>query len=187
MLLRKFILGLICLLLTHTVNASVLYMDGMTFTAGYWGDSTNRHGLRAAGRWDWDVVWLKTFPIELTGYWEGGFGYWMANTSEKNENDHLFITSASPILQIWVGSVDLKRNALFFELGIGPSYFSNNKLGQKDFGGLWHFEDKFGAGVNFATTKPLQLIYRYYHYSNAGVIGPNQGLDLHTLGVVWFF
>jgi lipid A 3-O-deacylase len=162
-------------------------MDGSTFTAGYWGDSTNRHGLRVAGRWDWDVVWLKGFPTELTGYWEGGFGYWRANTRTDDENNHLFITSGSPILQIWVGPVDLKKNAIFFELGIGPAYFSADSLGRKDFGSQWHFEDKFGAGINIATENPLQMIFRYYHYSNAGIILPNEGLDLYTIGVVWFF
>ncbi len=185
-MLKKFVF-LIGISLTQISAASVLYMDGTTFTAGYWGDSTNRHGLRIAGRWDWNVVWLPKSPITLTGYWEGGFGYWRANATKPNHSDHLFITSASPILQLWAGSVDLKRNAFFFELGIGPSYFSDDTLGNKDFGGLWHFEDKFGAGVNIAGDRPLQMIYRYYHYSNAGVIGPNQGLDLHTIGLVWFF
>ncbi|MFI4956832.1 MAG: acyloxyacyl hydrolase [Gammaproteobacteria bacterium] len=178
---------LLGLLLAPLAHATLLDMDAMTFTVGYWGDSTNRHGLRAAGRWDWDVVWLQQSPIQLTGYWEGGFGYWQANTRHSDENSHLFITSASPILQIWLGPVDLKQNRFFFELGIGPSYFSDNTLGAKDFGSLWHFEDKFGAGFNFGTTQPAQVIFRYYHYSNAGLIGPNEGLDLFTLGIVWFF
>jgi lipid A 3-O-deacylase len=179
--------ALLGLLLSPLSYANLFYMDGMTFTVGYWGDSTNRHGLRVAGRWDWDVVWLKQSPIQLTGYWEGGFGYWRADTRNTTENSHLFITSASPILQIWLGPVDLMQNRFFFEFGIGPSYFSDNQLGAKEFGGLWHFEDKFGAGFNFGTTQPTQVIFRYYHYSNLGVIGPNEGLDLFTLGVVWFF
>lgn len=178
---------ILTLLMCQTAHASVLYMDAATFTVGFWGDYTNRHGLRVAGRWDWDVIWLKGSPFELTGYWEGGFGYWRAGTRSADENSHLFITSASPLLQIWVGPVDLKRNAFFFELGVGPAYFSDNTLGRKDFGNLWHFEDKFGGGINIGTEHPFQMIFRYYHYSNAGVVQPNEGLDLYTFALTWFF
>ncbi len=79
-----------------------LFMDGMTFTAGYWGNNTNRNGFRVAGRWDWDVVWLPKSPIQFTGYWEGGFGYWQSN-DDDHDNNHLVVTSASPIFQMWLG------------------------------------------------------------------------------------
>lgn len=176
--------------ITSFANDNFMQMDGMTFTAGFWGDNTNRRGFRVAPRWNWNVKWLQDFPIAITGYWEAGVGDWNAfagDDPEDNGNENLWIISASPVFQFWVGPVDLTRNALFFELGIGPAYLTENELGEKDLGGYWHFEDKFGLGVNIGTERPLQVIYRYYHYSNAGFELPNNGLDLHTLGVVCFF
>lgn len=168
-------------------NDNFMQMDGITFTGGVWGDNTNRRGWRVAPRWDWNVAWLQTWPVTVTGYWEAGIGDWNAFEGDDFGNDQLWIVSGSEIFQFWVGPVDKKRNALFFEFGIGPSYLTNNKLGEKEFGGHWHFEDKFGAGINFGTDRPLQLIYRYYHYSNLGFSAPNNGLDLHTLAFVCFF
>lgn len=183
----KVIASLLILFYAHLAHATFMNMSGTTFTFGYWDEDNNRRGFRVAPRWDWDVNWLQGWPIELTGYWEAGVGYWRSNKTESGQNGQLYIFSGSPILQIWVGEVDLKRNAVFFEIGVGPAYLSQSSLGKIDLGSHWHFEDKFGVGLNFDTENPVQLIYRYYHYSNAGFKEPNRGLDLHTFGVVWFF
>lgn len=164
-----------------------LHTDGVTFTAGFWGDNTNRRGWRIAPRWDWNVKWLQDYPITVTGYWEAGVGDWNAFGGDHDGNKELWIISGSEVFQFWIGPVDLKRNALFFEFGIGPAFLTETELGKKDFGGHWHFEDKFGAGVNIGTTHPFQIIYRYYHYSNLGLVQPNNGLDLHTLGIAFLF
>jgi lipid A 3-O-deacylase len=168
-------------------NDNFMQMDGMTFTGGMYGHNTDRRGWRIAPRWDWGVEWLKQSPIRVTGYWEAGLGNWQAFEHHVGGNDSLWIVSGSEIFQFWLGPVNKTRNALFLEFGIGPGYLTSDELGSRDFGGHWQFEDKFGAGVNFGTTRPLQLIYRYYHYSNAGFQPPNNGLDLHTLAFVCFF
>lgn len=184
---------LIALLFISSIPAPVmandhfLQIDGITFTGGLWGDSTNRRGWRIAPRWDWNVNWLENFPITVTGYWEAGVGNWSAFHHHDGGNDNLWIISASEVFQFWVGPTDKTRNALFFEFGIGPAYLSETELGKRDFGNHWAFEDKFGAGVNFGTERPVQLIYRYYHYSNAGFSMPNNGLDIHSLAFVLFF
>jgi hypothetical protein len=168
-------------------NNNFMQMDGMTFTGGVWAQNTHRRGWRIAPRWDWGVNWLQDFPVSITGYWEAGVGDWNAFQGSDNGNEDVWIISGSEIFQFWIGPVDKKRNAFFFEFGIGPGYLTNTGMGNKDFGGHWHFEDKFGAGVNFATDRPVQLIYRYYHYSNLGFVPPNNGLDIHTLAFVCFF
>lgn len=173
--------------LHSSANDNFMQMTGMTFTGGLWGNDTDRRGWRIAPRWDWEVEWLKGFPITVTGYWEAGIGDWRAWQNTDLGNEQVWIVSGSEIFQFWVGPVDKKRNALFFEFGIGPGYLTNTSQGNKDFGGHWQFEDKFGAGVNFATDRPVQLIYRYYHYSNLGFDPPNNGLDIHTLAFVCFF
>lgn len=164
-----------------------MQMDGITFTGGTFDHGTNRRGWRIAPRWDWDVEWLKGFPITVTGYWEAGVGDWQAFQDHEDGVDQLWIISGSEVFQFWFGPVDKKRDALFLEFGIGPAYLTNDELGKRDFGSHWNFEDKFGAGVNFGFDRPVQLIYRYYHYSNAGFGPPNNGLDLHTLAFVCFF
>lgn len=162
-------------------------MSGITFTWGYWDEDTNRYGSRIAPRWDWDVVWLSGHPVELTGYWEAGVGLWHNSKTKSGENTFLYAISASPVLQVWPGKFNLDRAAVFFEIGVGPAYLTRTSLGDADLGSHWHFQDIFGVGINFDTEQHVQLIYRYYHYSNAGFKHPNRGLDIHSFGVALLF
>lgn len=188
---RRFILAMILLLPTFNLQAynenNALYLDGISFFGGFWDDDTFRRGYRVAGRWNWDVVWLKDWYVSITGYWEAGLGRWYARTTGPHQSSKIWVTSASPMFQFWLGPADLKRNALFFEFGVGPAYLSEDDLGKRDFGSQWHFEDKFGVGINLGTPRPVQFVYRYVHYSNASLVQPNEGLDLHTFGFTWFF
>lgn len=179
---------LICVGLFLQANAALTQsLDAAMVTFGFWGNDTNRHGARLSARWDWGLEGLKGWPLEVTGYWEAGLGYWQANAQEPEQNTHLAIASASPVLQFWFGPIDTQRDAVFIDVGVGPAYFTNDQLGSKNFGSRWHFEDKLGAGIHLGTPHPIEIIYRYYHYSNAGIVGPNNGLDLSTIGFVFFF
>jgi lipid A 3-O-deacylase len=183
----KAIAFLLFILFTLRIQAAPLNMTGTTFTFGYWDEDTDRTGVRVAPRWDWGVHWLPNWPIQLTGYWEVGAWFVANNKTRTGQNSHLYIFSGSPILQIWLGPYDMLRNAVFFEIGVGPAYLTENSLGDANLGSHWQFEDKFGVGFNLGTERPAQFIYRYYHYSNAGFKEPNRGLDLHSFAVVWFF
>ncbi len=178
---------LVFFLSTNIAQAMSFKPTATTFTFGYWNECTDRHGVRVAPRWDWNVRWLEGRPIELTGYWEAGVGYWRNNKTKSDQNRYLYTLSGSPILQIWLGEYNMQRTAVFFEIGVGPAYLTETSLGDANFGSNWQFEDKFGIGMNLGTENPAQLIYRYYHYSNAGFKPPNRGLDLHTVAFVWFF
>lgn len=184
---RRILLSITLLSTSLLGQAQFLNMDALMFSAGVWGDMTLRRGVNISGRWDWGVHWLPESPIQLTGYWQAGVGYWHASPGDTGNPNHTTIVSASPVLQMWVGEYNLKRNALFFELGIGPAYSTETAVGKRNLASHWHFEDKFGAGINIAADRPFQLIYRYNHYSNASTVMPNQGLDLHTLTFVLFF
>lgn len=184
---RRILITFLLMVTSLVGHAQFLNMDALMFTAGVWGDMTLRRGVNLSGRWDWNVHWLPESPIQLTGYWQAGVGYWHASAGDTGNPNHTTIVSASPVLQIWVGEYSLKRNALFFELGIGPAYSTETAVGKRNLASHWHFEDKFGAGINIAADRPFQLIYRYNHYSNASTVMPNQGLDLHTLTFVLFF
>lgn len=178
---------LIILLVTNlSVRADFLNLDAVMFSAGVWSDMTLRRGLNLSGRWDWGVHWLPSSPIQITGYWQAGVGYWHASPGDTGNPNHTTIISASPVVQFWVGEYSLARNALFFELGVGPAYSTETAVGKRNLASHWHFEDKFGAGLNIAGDRPFQIIYRYNHYSNASIVMPNQGLDLHTLTFVFF-
>ncbi len=188
MKISKIFITLLLSLSTQLAHATFMNMDGMMFNFGYWGEETDRHGFRVAPRWNWDVEWLSDKPVQLTGYWEAGVGYWRNNTTAPGQHSSLYAISGSPMLQIWLGKDVPRYTRVFLELGVGPAYLTQSSLGNAELGSNWQFEDKFGAGLSFQDTKiPFQFIYRYYHYSNAGIWPPNRGLDLHTFGFVCFF
>lgn len=169
-------------------SGTFMKMDGISFTYGEWGEDTLRRGFRIAPRWYWDWKWPENNRyIQLTAYGEAGVGNWRAAKTKDKQNSELWIVSGSPMLQFWPGGSTLHQVKPFFELGVGPAYLSDDDMGTKHLGSNWHFEDKFGAGLQFDTDLPVQFLYRYYHYSNAGLSRPNGGLDIHTVAFVVLF
>ncbi|WVM92338.1 acyloxyacyl hydrolase [Halopseudomonas pachastrellae] len=64
----------------------------------------------------------------------------------------------------------------FIEGGIGAAVFTETNLDdRRDLGSKFQFEDRIGAGMRFTSGAELGL--RYYHYSNAGIKQPNQGIN----------
>ncbi|HIZ51571.1 MAG TPA: acyloxyacyl hydrolase, partial [Candidatus Pseudomonas excrementavium] len=67
----------------------------------------------------------------------------------------------------------------FLEGGIGASDFTETDLGDQDMVSKFQFEDRLGAGLKFASGSEVGV--RYFHYSNAGIKQPNDGIDMAAL------
>ncbi|QIT56185.1 acyloxyacyl hydrolase [Aquisalimonas sp. 2447] len=66
-----------------------------------------------------------------------------------------------------------------FGLGTGPTYISERRLGEREFGGHWQFTSH--AALRLRLGDHISVGYRIQHTSNAGLRSPNQGYDVQSL------
>ena len=85
--------------------------------------------------------------------------------------------AVSLIPGVAIGSEDRR---FLFDVGAGGALLSKHRFGNQDFGGPFQFA--LTAGVSFPLYKRLGLGYRFLHYSDAGVNGPDTiGADFHMI------
>ena len=90
---------------------------------------------------------------------------------------------ASVIPGVALGSED---GRFFIDLGAGGALLSRYRFGNQDYGGPFQFALTVGAG--FPLYKRLGLGYRFMHYSDAGVNGPDTiGADFHMIEFSYWF
>jgi lipid A 3-O-deacylase len=105
--------------------------------------------------------------IGLHGYWDAGVTRW--------DSEDATSVSITPVFQLRFGQ---GGGAIpFLEAGIGAAWFSETDLegAGRDLGSAFQFEDMIGAGLRFNAGS--QAGVRAYHYSNAGIKDPNQGIN----------
>ena len=74
----------------------------------------------------------------------------------------------------------------FIDLGAGAALLSRYRFGNQDYGGPFQFALTIGAG--FPLYKRLGLGYRFLHYSDAGLNGPDTiGADFHMIEFRYWF
>lgn len=89
----------------------------------------------------------------------------------------------SLIPAVALGSED---GRFFFDVGAGGALLSRYRFGKQDYGGPFQFALTVGAG--FPLYKRLGLGYRFLHYSDAGVNGPDTiGADFHMIELSYWF
>ena len=180
LLIRRIIISLL-LLKTTFVQAGI---DGLTVSGGTW--DNKRNGYRLASVWLWDQSLYANEIVDLRGLWEASLGYWRAQKIKSGENKEVWILGASPVFQLRYAG-DIFGMVPYLEAGIGAAAMSEDSLGDRELGSTWHFEDRIGFGFSKPGKRTLEIAYRYFHYSNAGIERPNDGLDMHTLNVTLFF
>ncbi|WP_158294565.1 acyloxyacyl hydrolase [Halomonas urmiana] len=83
----------------------------------------------------------------------------------------------SVIPELTLGSQD---GRFVLDLGAGGALFSRHRFGEQDFGGPFQFALTLGVGIPLY--RNLGLGYRFLHYSDAGVNGPDTtGADFHMI------
>ncbi len=89
--------------------------------------------------------------------------------------------SITPQVVFDIGS---QRRMFSLDMGAGVAALSEHLYGTQDFGG--HFQFTLTGGLNIPLNKHFALGYRYFHYSDAGLIGPDTiGADLHMLELIY--
>ncbi|UFH48661.1 acyloxyacyl hydrolase [Pseudomonas sp. KNUC1026] len=154
------------LVLGYSVGAQA---DGVTFSAGETGESTQVY--RLGYQIDWDKSWLQSGAGRLTGYWDAGYTYW---DGDKHSSVHS--VSFAPVFRYEFGNGSIKP---FIEAGIGVSLFSQTQVEDNKLGSSFNFEDRLGLGVQLPGGHELSV--RAIHYSNGGIKEPNDGIEAYSL------
>ena len=98
-----------------------------------------------------------------------------------SDGDNALVVSLIPLIAL--GSQD---GRFTLDMGAGGALLSRHRLGMQDFGG--NFQFALTAGVGVPLFERLGVGYRFLHYSDAGIYGPNNtGADLHMLELIYRF
>ena len=114
-----------------------------------------------------------------------GIGDWTFNvepyfsqvTSPSNAQE-----TGCGLLIRWTHSLLSSNLALYAEGGAGPMYMT---LDTEEQSTHFNFIDQIGCGCRYALNEQwrMELGYRFWHKSNAGIDHPNNGIEGHT--VLW--
>ena len=161
-------------------------IDGMSFEYGH-SDSSNANVnmYRVGVQWDWNKKLVEMGNWHLGGYWESDAGYWSNNSFARTHSNILDI-GFTPVFRFQ----QTTRSSLspYVELGVGVHFLSATSVSpQRQFGSSFQFGDHVGAGVRFGEKSKYEIGYRYQHFSNAGIKGPNQGINFNELRLQYHF
>ena len=167
-------------------SSAACAIDGMSFEYGH-SDSSNSsvNMYRVGVQWDWSKKLVEAGNWHLGGYWESDFSYWTNNSFAKT-NSGLVEFGFTPVFRIQ----QTTRSALspYLEAGVGLHLLSRTSVStQRQFGSAFQFGDHIGVGVRFGDKGHYDIGYRYQHLSNAGIKGPNQGINFHELRLQYHF
>lgn len=159
--------GLCAALLTQPALAD----RGFTLELGQ--SSESEPTYRAGMQFDFGKpIWQSDAgAVVLGGYWDAGLTYW--------DGIDAFSATLAPMFQLNFPRA-MNDVTPFVEAGIGAALFSKTDLAPgADIGSTFQFEDRLGVGMRFASGSEVGV--RYYHYSNASIKQPNQGIDKAAL------
>lgn len=74
---------------------------------------------------------------------------------------------------------------LSVELGLAPAVISRSHFDDHNLGGPIQFVSH--VGLNWRISDRWKAVYRLQHMSNAGIYGPNPGLNMHLVGLAYRF
>ena len=152
------------------------YIDGATASYG-----ESHHGIkiyRLGLRKDFDSKWAKSSIGYFSGYYELSFNYWKGKTNHNKTN---YGVALSPVFGYYFDLGDIKP---YVEGGIGASLYRYTYIDNRNISSHFLFEDRIGAGVR---VKNFDFNFRYMHYSNAGIVKPNSGIDIFIGSISYKF
>lgn len=170
---KRFLFVIAGLLLSWSAFA----VDGVVVAGGTNPDSVRV--TRLAAWWDTHRVWMVTENRPLHLYWEANASYWHSDPGESG-NDELWEVGVTPILRM-----PLPANGgpqTYIEGGVGAHLISETQIEDRDLSSAFHFGSLIGAGMLLDQGR-LDIGLRLQHLSNAGIVQPNQGIDLLLLRI----
>lgn len=161
-----------CMLSASAMAPLAHAVDGLTLEIGRSSESTNTYRLAAQFDFGQTIWQTDSGYTRLSGYWDAGVTRWSGLDATS--------VGISPVLVLTFGENEGTVTP-YFEAGIGAAYFTRYSFndGDRDLGSGFQFEDRIGAGLRFDTGAEVGI--RLYHYSNAGIKSPNNGIETFAL------
>ncbi len=131
--------------------------------------------------------WVFSDAVGRDRWWRGNFELVgeLFSGWQFHPNDRYFV-GLTPLLRY--NFAPGGRWVPFIELGAGVSI---TNIGEPDLSSKFQFNVQGGAGIRYFVRDDMALtvLYRYLHFSNAGIQEPNTGTNTHTfrIGLAWFF
>ncbi|MDD3775572.1 MAG: acyloxyacyl hydrolase [Sulfurovaceae bacterium] len=168
------ILGLCC----FTINAfagNERFVDEVTLGIG---ESKDHIGIyRIGAKKNFDKTFFDTDYGRLSGYYEASINYW------EKDSEEIYAIALSPVFVYYFGD---RSNPIhpYIEGGIGAACLSDTKIKRRDLSSHLNFEDRVGIGIRMES---FDFNARYLHYSNAGIVEPNDGIDIFMFTLSYIF
>lgn len=147
---------------------------GVRGGASFTSESHNFH--QAEGFMNWDLP----LEVKLDARWRLQMQFQTSLGWVADPGANAFICTAGP--GFLIGREDFP---LVFDAGVSPTALSRYEFTTKDFGSLFQITSHVGFNVNLG--EHASIGYRFQHMSNAGLVHPNPGLNLHFLAVSYRF
>ncbi|GAB4222628.1 MAG: acyloxyacyl hydrolase [Gammaproteobacteria bacterium] len=146
---------------------------GLELSAGH-GKPSDLNGGRASfiimpNQWQW-------WNGHLSAYLDGNISHWR---TDDGPNSSISIVGINPFLR-----VNAWRHHIinpYLEGSIGIAALSKTRIGPRQLGAAWSFEDLVGVGLSFGKQEHAYVALRYLHFSNAHLAPPNDGIDVEYL------
>lgn len=145
-------------------------LDGLTLQIGDSSENTTTWRIGAQFEYGRTLWQSQSGGVTLDGYWDAGVTRWSSLDATS--------VSLTPMFRLNFGANNGGVQP-FLEGGIGASYFTKTQLDDRDLGSKFQFEDRIGAGLKFPTGSEVGI--RAFHYSNAGIESPNDGVNMAAL------
>lgn len=176
----KRLLLVLCLILMMFYQLPSYALSGFSIAQGH-GEPNNLRGGRASLVWNWHRSWLKDKPVNITGFWDVSVAYWSTDGNSQGLYKGITTFAAAPVFRLIPSPRYNWPITPFLELGVGVAMHTNDRLGKRNLGSNFAFQDLLGFGFALGRKRDLLISYHYLHYSNANIWRPNQGVDVKYL------
>ena len=186
------ILSLILLLSTSAIfaggtNSSVSNKSKLFFSIGA-GEGGGAHGGSfKAYRLSYQKKLSHNNKYNFDYVSDIGFNFWK-DDSRLSESDKQTAISDLDTSNISITYSRIVRkyitNNSFVDVGIGVSFHNNDSMYGSDMGSTYQLENRIGLGYERET---YRSIVNFFHYSNGGIKGKNDGVYIIMLSVSKFF
>lgn len=166
---KKFLLLIVGLILiSNTANAG---SDGFGFSLGYGVGKKDIDIYRFGVKKDYPSRWFESETGYFSGFFELSYNRWEHGGDEVNG------IAFSPVFAYYFGKDgDLFRP--YIAGGIGVALIDDYRIRDRNLSSNFQFEDRIGVGARIGF---FDMNVSYFHYSNAGIKSPNDGID------IWLF
>ena len=118
------------------------------------------------------------------GSWGIATGLALTALNWNHENNNIFGSSVGLKFDYEIPFFKTRILRPYVEYELGAALISETVIGERDLSSVFHFKNQFGMGFKMRWGN---FFVRVSHLSNGSLIQPNDGIDIHSAGVLLHF